>query len=502
MELATSAPQFLRAKTILVTGATGFLAKVFVEKLLRIQSDLKKLYLLVRASDHEAATQRMHDEIIGKDLFRVLREKWGADFESLIAEKVVAVAGDVSVANLRIENENLEKMWEEIDIIANFAGNTNFDERFDTAMEINTMGALHVLNFAKSCRRIQVFLHVSTAYVCGEPKEGEVIREEPFRMGQTLNGASKVLDIDAEKSLMQTTIEQLRSQYTDNDMAITSVMKDFGIKRANLYGWPNTYVFTKAMGEMLLSHFKNEIPLIIIRPTMITSTYKEPFPGWIEGLRTLDAVVGGFGKGKVECFLGHPQTILDAIPADMVTNCIVAAMAIHSNKTSDKYIYHVSSSLRNSLTISCVHDLSYLYFKNKPLTDKSGKPIIISKGLFLPTMASFHSHMRIRYVLPLKVLYLVNQLFCRTFKDAYNRNDRKVKMVIRMVELYKPYVFFKAFFDDTNTEELREKSKILKDVGFEEFDPKSVDWRDYLMNVHFPGLVNYAINSSPKVSKH
>ncbi|KAK4255222.1 hypothetical protein QN277_008246 [Acacia crassicarpa] len=158
MEL-TSAPQFLGAKTILVTGATGFLAKVFVEKLLRIQSDLKKLYLLLRASDHEAATQRMHDEIIGKDLFRVLREKWGADFESLIAEKVVAVAGDVSVANLRIENENLEKMWEEIDIIANFAGNTNFDERYDTAMEINTMGALHVLNFAKSCRSIQVFLH-------------------------------------------------------------------------------------------------------------------------------------------------------------------------------------------------------------------------------------------------------------------------------------------------------------------------------------------------------
>ncbi|RHN60538.1 putative alcohol-forming fatty acyl-CoA reductase [Medicago truncatula] len=55
--------------------------------------------------------------------------------------------------------------------------------------------------------------------------------------------------------------------------------------RANLYGWPNTYTFTKAMGEMLLVHHKDNVPLIIIRPTMITSTNKDPFPGWIEGLR-------------------------------------------------------------------------------------------------------------------------------------------------------------------------------------------------------------------------
>ncbi|XP_028808252.1 fatty acyl-CoA reductase 1-like [Neltuma alba] len=380
--------EFLRGKTILVTGATGFLAKVFVDKLLRIQSDLKKLYLLLRASDSEAATHRMHDEIIRKELFRVLREKWGADFESLLAEKVVAVAGDVSVPNLGIKNANLEKMWEEIDVIANFAANTNFDERCDIAMEINTMRALHVLNFAKSCRKIQVFLHLSTAYICGEPREGELIKEEPLRMGQTLNDASKVLDFYAEKTLIQKTIEQLRSQYTDNDMAITSAMKDFGIKRANLYGWPNTYVFTKAMGEMLVSDFKNEIPLVIIRPTMITSTYKEPFPGWIEGLRTLDAVIGSYGKGKVECFLGDPQTILDAIPADMVINCMLAAMVIHSNKASEKYIYHVGSSFRNPLGISYVHDLTYLYFKNKPCTNKSGKPIIVPKGVLLTSIIS------------------------------------------------------------------------------------------------------------------
>ncbi|KAF7822602.1 fatty acyl-CoA reductase 3-like [Senna tora] len=129
MELG-GVPHFLKGKTILVTGATGFLAKVFVEKLLRTQSDIKKLYLLLRASDSDAAQKRLHHEIIRKDLFRVLREKWGGDFDTLISEKVEAIAGDVSVVKLGLEDANLQtKLVQQIDIIVNLAASTNFDER-------------------------------------------------------------------------------------------------------------------------------------------------------------------------------------------------------------------------------------------------------------------------------------------------------------------------------------------------------------------------------------
>lgn len=55
--------------------------------------------------------------------------------------------------------------------------------------------------------------------------------------------------------------------------------------RATMYGWPNTYVFTKAMGEMLVGTTKGNMNVVIVRPTMVTSTHTEPFPGWIEGLR-------------------------------------------------------------------------------------------------------------------------------------------------------------------------------------------------------------------------
>ncbi|KAF5447527.1 hypothetical protein F2P56_033078 [Juglans regia] len=98
MELG-SIVQLLEDKAILVTGATGFLAKIFVEKILRVQPNVKKLYLLLRAADDKSATQRLHDEMIGKDLFRVLREKWGTNMDSFFSEKVVAVPGE-SVTSL------------------------------------------------------------------------------------------------------------------------------------------------------------------------------------------------------------------------------------------------------------------------------------------------------------------------------------------------------------------------------------------------------------------
>ena len=58
-----------------------------------------------------------------------------------------------------------------------------------------------------------------------------------------------------------------------------------GWSRARNYGWQNTYSFTKAMGEMVVEDTKGELPVIIIRPSIIESTLKEPIPGWIEGNR-------------------------------------------------------------------------------------------------------------------------------------------------------------------------------------------------------------------------
>ncbi|KAK6119851.1 hypothetical protein DH2020_046398 [Rehmannia glutinosa] len=548
MELG-SILHFLENRSILVT--------VFAEKILRVQPEIKKLYLLLRAPDTNTAMLRFNNEVIAKDLFEVVKEKCGGNFSSFLSEKVRVVAGDITCENLGVKELGLLKeMWEEVDVVVNLAATTNFDERYDVSLGINTMGARHVFNFSKNCTKLKVLVHVSTAYVSGE-KEG-LILETPYKMGETLNGTSG-LDIDAEKMLVDETLKHLKSQNYSED-SIKSAMKDLGIQRfrsrlawsvrlgdlrARKYGWQNTYVFTKAMGEMVLGHLKENMPLVIIRPTIVTSTYKEPFPGWVEGVRTIDSLAVGYGKGRITCFVGDPKNIIDVVsyllpfnelsmfwvglgrpdpsptsqvkksaqpkslsgcsgfgsfvlgqsspdllgaaknevPADMVVNAMIVAMVAHANHPNNETnIYHIGSSVSNPVEFTWLQDYALRHFTKNPWINKDGKPIIVGKVTVLSTMDSFQRYMTIRYILPLKKLYL--------------EQCRKIKFVMRLIDLYGPYLFFKGYYDDMNSEKLR-RAAIESGIETEmfNFDPKTINWEDYFMNTHIPGIVKYVRSS-------
>ncbi|KAI6696574.1 hypothetical protein NL676_016693 [Syzygium grande] len=79
---------------------------------------------------------------------------------------------------------------------------------------------------------------------------------------------------------------------------------------AKKFGRQDTYAFTKAMGEMLIDDVRGELPVIIIRPSVIESTIKEPFPGWIEGNRMMDPIILYYGKEQLIGFLVNPNGFL------------------------------------------------------------------------------------------------------------------------------------------------------------------------------------------------
>ncbi|CAL9247736.1 unnamed protein product [Arabidopsis halleri] len=488
--------QFLQNKTILVTGATGFLAKVFVEKILRVQPNVKKMYLLVRASDNEAATKRLRMEVFEKDIFKVLRENLGDEkLNILLSEKVLSVPGDIATDHLGMNDTNLrERMQKEIDIVVNVAATTNFDERYDVGLGINTFGALNVLNFAKKCVKVQLVLQVSTAYVCGE-KPG-LIPEKSFIMEEIRNENGLQLDINLERELMKQRLKELNEQDCSEE-DITLSMKELGMERAKLHGWPNTYVFTKSMGEMLLGNHKENLPLVIIRPTMITSTLSEPFPGWIEGLRTVDSVIIAYGKGVLKCFLVDVNSVCDMIPVDMVANAMITAAAKHAGDSGVHMVYHVGSSHQNPVTFGEIHEIAVRYFTKNPLRSRNGSLINVSKVRFISTMALFSAYMTLRYKLPLQLLKLIDIIYPWKNGDKYGDKNRKIELVMRLVELYEPYVLFKGIFDDRNTKSLcanqkEEESKNTEKMMFD-FDPKCINWGDYLTNIHISGLITHVL---------
>ncbi|ONK57159.1 uncharacterized protein A4U43_C10F17210 [Asparagus officinalis] len=480
----------LKDKCIFITGSTGFLAKIFVEKVLRIQPDVKKVFLLVRAADTNSANRRLQDEVISKQLFDVLREKHREEFNSFFTEKVSPIAGDITIENLGIRDTDLrETLWNKIDIVMNVAATTNFYERYDVALNINVLGAKHVLEFAKKCPKLEMLLHVSTAYVAGV-REG-IILEKAFHMGETLKGGFD-LDIEKELKLVE---DKKRELYTDNNAekdVQRSAMKELGLQRAKTFGWPNTYVFTKAMGEMLLGHLRGDLPLVILRPTIITSIYKEPLPGWIEGTRTIDSLIIGYVKGKLPCFFGDQELIMDVIPGDMVVNCMLFAITYHLNQRS-QFIYHICSSTSNPVKYTTLERCGFKYFTENPRIGKNGEPIKTRRIPVFKKMYLFRAYMALRYWLPLEALHLVNVVLFQLFSEQYSMLSRKYKFVMRLVDLYEPYAYFRGCFDDINTEYLRMAmaKENSKDSKIFDFDTKNINWEDYLYDVHIPGVLKY-----------
>ncbi|KAL8479872.1 hypothetical protein ACS0TY_026714 [Phlomoides rotata] len=394
-------------------------------------------------------------------------------------------------------------MWEEIDIIVNSAAITKFDERYDVAFGINALGAMHVRDFAIKCSKLEMLLQVSTAFVHGT--QAGLILEKPFHMGETLPGAKiTYLDINTEKAIIEERLRALQTDLNSTEKDIARAMKDLGIERAMLHGWPNTYVFTKAMGEMVLEKFKEKANVIILRPTIITSTFRDPIPGWIEGVRTLDAIFAAYGKGKLKFFVGDPDSILDMIPGDMVVNSMVAAIARNGNRNGndkatggDLFVYHVGSSRHNPVTYAHTKCLMQRYLTQSPLLDDTtGNPIAVSTPKIFTTMSTFHNYISLHYLPFLKILKFINVLCWNYFDGVYTNATRNVNQALRLAQLYKPYLFSQAIFDDANTENLRaliRGSNMMNMPDMLNFDPKCIIWDDYFLNTHFQGLAKYSL---------
>ncbi|KAI5002630.1 hypothetical protein ZWY2020_027280 [Hordeum vulgare] len=441
---ATSVAGCFRDKTILVTGSTGFLGKLLVEKILRVQPNLKKLYLVVRASNAASAEQRILSEVLGKDLFNTTREKHGLDgFEKLIKEKIIPLAGDTGTQNFGLDSSTVNDLCKEIDVIIHGAATTSFYERYDVALASNALAAQYICEFAKKCRNLKMLLHVSTAFVTGT-REGLLLEKE-LLMGETLR-PGYCLDIRAESRLVQKVKTELRAaKRTGSEQSSEkTTMKELGLKRACHFGWPNVYTFTKAMGEMLLAHERGDLPVVIMRPAMVTSTFQDPFPGWIEGARTIDALIVAYTEQAFPCFIGDRKNIIDVVPADMVVNATLVAMAVHWNEKG-QIIYNVCSALQNPLSGYVLEDACWDYFSKHPRVQEDGKPIQNKRPYVFKSFTLFRAYLILVCKLPLEMLHAVSLLFPGLFSQSYNKHNRRYNFLMLLVKLYAPYAFFEGW---------------------------------------------------------
>ena len=136
--------EFYTGKTIFLTGATGFVGKVVLEKIIRSLGNYKKLFVMVRAKKNMSVRDRFEKSILSAELFDPLFAKDPILFQTL-REKVMPIAGDLIIDNLGMSVEDRAMVTSQVDIIINCAASVNFDDPLLDAIEINYFGCLRML---------------------------------------------------------------------------------------------------------------------------------------------------------------------------------------------------------------------------------------------------------------------------------------------------------------------------------------------------------------------
>ncbi len=298
----------LAGSTILVTGGSGFLGKAVLASLLRNAGDLERLLVLVRAPDAAAAQRRLLEEVLASDAFGGLPD--GAVGEMLGAGRIRAVLGDLKTGALPgPEREG----WGEVDTVIHCAASVSFESPLDEILELNALGPIRLLDSLADAGSRPHFVHVSTAYAA-DCRGGEIVHED----GLPHPG---VTDLDPE-AMMAAAREWRAAAANDSGQSLVRKGRWYAVAA----GWPDTYALSKALGERLLVERSERTT--IVRPSIIESAIRDPYPGWLEGIKVADPLILAYAAGGLTHLPGRAANRIDIVPVDYVANACVAAAEI------------------------------------------------------------------------------------------------------------------------------------------------------------------------------
>lgn len=58
---------------------------------------------------------------------------------------------------------------------------------------------------------------------------------------------------------------------------------------------------------------------------LVTASWKEPFPGWVDNIFGVSGIMVEISRGSVRSAYGNPDGLMDLIPVDVVVNTIITS---------------------------------------------------------------------------------------------------------------------------------------------------------------------------------
>jgi thioester reductase-like protein len=522
VELLASTPRIehldvresLAGKHLLLIGVTGFIGKVWLVDLLEKIPNIRRVTLLIRRNRTTSAQRRFEKIVEESPTFDNLHGIHGAKLADFLREKVEVVEGDVSQPGLGLSAEAQARLHRSVDVIANSAGLTDFNPDLRDALSSNVDSAMNLLEFLRKCDHAGL-MHLSTCYVVGM-RDGRVTEE----LRCNYNPADHP-DFDAEREIasLRDMVERIEARAESPELAkalrrqalgrsgdpskvatdeLDGVLRRnrarwarnrlvrVGMKRAAHLGWPNTYTFTKSLGESLLAQHGRELAIAIVRPSIVESSERTPFTGWNEGINT---------SGPLSYLLGtnfrqlpsNERKCLDVIPVDMVTRgmtLIAAALVQRKNAR----LYQLATSAINPVNMGRSIELTGLAHRKHYKMQQGLDHWLKVKLETIPVSKLRYERMSI----PMQkaVVSRINKVATtlRMSKAPLAKAERDLVRAEKLIELYEPFILHNEHVFECENARLLSAALCPEERAMFDFSPETIDWWDYWINIHIPAL--------------
>ncbi|KAF7284719.1 fatty acyl-CoA reductase wat-like [Rhynchophorus ferrugineus] len=443
----TPIQKFFDGANIFITGSTGFLGKILVEKLLRSCPTVSTLYLLVRNKKGKSMEERV-DEMFDDIIFDKMKKECPK-----FRHKVVGVGGDCVLPTLGLSIQDKRLLIDEINIVFHVAATVRFDEHIKTATAINIRTPRDLLQLSRQMKNLKSYVHVSTVFANCIKK---VIEEKVYPPG-----------IDGEKliAMADCVPENILAQMTP------TLLGDY----------PNTYTFTKQVAEDLVKREGENLPVTIFRPAIVVSSYKEPCEAWINNMYGPTGVVAGSGMGLIRSLRADGNVNANIVPVDMVVNGMIAAAwgvgesyqkSIKENKTFEMPVYNYETCSKKPITWG-------EYMEN---SEKYGLIFPLSKAIWYYSLCLIKYYPV--YLVAIFFLHIIPALLTDTVLLCMGRTPRMMRAYKKIHKYLEVISYFavrewtlKSEGSDRLLEEMTDKDKELFFM-----DLRKLDWDKFFQS--------------------
>src|SRR5215831_12769497 len=501
-------------KQVMLIGVTGFIGKVWLANTLLDLPGVKRIYLLIRRQKSNPGERRFEKMIEESPVFDPLFERHGDQLSEFLREKIEVVEGDVTQSGLGLSSETARSLQENLDLVVNSSGLTDFNPDLRDALTTNTDAAVNVLEFVRGSHHAGL-LHLSTCYVAGE-QDGRVSEKlipnfNPRSLAdfdaeaewRSLQGIIREAEQRAESEevtsglRMQAQVKEhaaknLQGAALENQVRkgrvrwLKTYLTEAGTRRAKELGWPNTYTLSKSLAESLIIKHGAGLPIAVVRPAIVETSVAKPFLGWNEGINTsasLSYLLGTYFRQLPT----NERKRLDIIPVDAVCAGITLIAAAVIERRHDA-VYQLATSVTNPCDMGRSIELTSLAHRKHYRAQEGLESWLRLRMDAIPVSKTRYNRMsapaqraivksiqRIMAPLPLK-------------KTPLAKAERSLERVEKLVQLFEPFILQNEHdFVADNVEKLSHALVAEEREAFA-YDTRSLDWWDYWIDVHIPAL--------------